>query len=140
MPSSQLADHKTYELYWTLRKPRQGVLPKRITRGVSFPRAWNEQRDDPGLLPQGSFSRATPYIQPSPRPCAFQPPCSPSGHGAYGLCAQFLDYLQHNWYGGPFRDIWNKWNKQSLRTTNVAKTFNRNMEAGDAMEGRTMVR
>ncbi|KAK6048343.1 hypothetical protein COOONC_14152 [Cooperia oncophora] len=47
------------------------------------------------------------------------------GHGAYGFCAQFLDYLQRNWYEGPFRDMCNKWNKKSLRTTNVAEAFNR---------------
>ncbi|KAK6038738.1 hypothetical protein COOONC_23756 [Cooperia oncophora] len=35
-------------------------------------------------------------------PARFQPPV-PRGHGAYGFCAQFLDYLQRNWYEGPFR-------------------------------------
>ncbi|KAK5971972.1 hypothetical protein GCK32_011858, partial [Trichostrongylus colubriformis] len=29
------------------------------------------------------------------------------------------------WYTGPFKDLWNKWDVEKLRTSNVAESFNR---------------
>ncbi|KAK5977257.1 hypothetical protein GCK32_009220 [Trichostrongylus colubriformis] len=44
---------------------------------------------------------------------------------AFSRCRSFLEYLRINWYAGPFKDLWNKWDVEELRTSNVAESFNR---------------
>ncbi|KIH55541.1 hypothetical protein ANCDUO_14300 [Ancylostoma duodenale] len=53
---------------------------------------------------------------------ALHRPSVPRSHHSYLRCEKFLAYLHKTWYNGPFKEIWNKWDKKELRTSNVAET------------------
>ncbi|VDM68584.1 unnamed protein product [Strongylus vulgaris] len=55
---------------------------------------------------------------------ALHRPTTPSGHEAYPMCCEFLQYMQSTWYERPFKDMWNKWGV-TARTTNAAEAFHR---------------
>ncbi|VDN21482.1 unnamed protein product [Cylicostephanus goldi] len=57
-------------------------------------------------------------------PALHGPPVPPT-HPAYRKCMSFLAYLHENWYAGPFKNIWYKWGKSELRTSNVAESYHR---------------
>ncbi|KAK5983316.1 hypothetical protein GCK32_022373 [Trichostrongylus colubriformis] len=57
-------------------------------------------------------------------PALWQPPVTQT-HAAYNWCRSFLEYLRTNWYAGPFNDLWNKWDVEELKTSNIAESFNR---------------
>ncbi|KAK6012324.1 hypothetical protein OSTOST_22530, partial [Ostertagia ostertagi] len=59
-------------------------------------------------------------------PALLRPPV-PRGHAAHLKCCMFLEYLRDNWYRGPFRNMWNKWNVLELRTTNIAESYHRQL-------------
>ncbi|KAK6047011.1 hypothetical protein COOONC_15484 [Cooperia oncophora] len=55
-------------------------------------------------------------------PGLWSPPV-PQDHVAYGACKDFLEYLHATWFDGPFEEMWNKWEKVDLRTTNIAEAY-----------------
>ncbi|CAJ0606663.1 unnamed protein product [Cylicocyclus nassatus] len=57
-------------------------------------------------------------------PALHGPPVPPT-HPAYHKCVSFLAYLRENWYAGPFKNIWYKWGKSELRTSNIAESYHR---------------
>ncbi|KAK6049163.1 hypothetical protein COOONC_13332 [Cooperia oncophora] len=104
-------------------------FPSASVEGCAFhlAQAWNRKRDALGLpegkrtlqLCTGSVVHLHTRI-----PALFRPPASLEP-GVYEKCAEFLVYLRNNWYEGPFRDLWQKWDKTHLRTTNAAEAFHR---------------
>ncbi|CAJ0607424.1 unnamed protein product [Cylicocyclus nassatus] len=41
------------------------------------------------------------------------------------LLASFFFYLKDKWYCGPFKSLWQKWDKRDLRTSNIAESYHR---------------
>ncbi|KAK6044590.1 hypothetical protein COOONC_17906 [Cooperia oncophora] len=117
-------------------------FPSASVEGCAFhlAQAWNRKRDALGLRPQvrgpSSCARVRswwatikgliflPKHLHTRVPALFRPPASLEP-GVYEKCAEFLVYLRNNWYEGPFRDLWQKWDITHLRTTNAAEAFHR---------------
>lgn len=51
----------------------------------------------------------------------------PNNHPALHACRSILNNLRETWLEGTFSGLWNKWNKKTLRTTNIAETFHSNL-------------
>lgn len=122
------------------------VFPGASVEGCAFhlARAWNRKRDELGLrkyLVGNQRSRRVKRWWATLKGIVFLPPNLyylvnalhnvpvPLIHTAYEKCRAFLSYLQDTWFTGPFKDIWNKWDKDILRTTNIAETFHSTLAA-----------
>lgn len=107
---------------------------------IHFARAWNRKRDELGLRKflKGRershrvrrwwrILKGVVFLQQHlyERVYALTEVPVSRHHPAYSGCLFFLDYLQETWFDGPFEGMWNRWELDALRTTNVAETFHR---------------
>ncbi|CAJ0606035.1 unnamed protein product [Cylicocyclus nassatus] len=59
---------------------------------------------------------------------ALEGPPVPRGHDAYRKCARFLRYLRNTWLSGMYKNLWCKWKKFEMRTTNLAEAFHSSLQ------------
>lgn len=121
-------------------KAAKRVFPGGTVEGCAFhlARSWNRKRDELGLrkfLKGNERSRRVRRWWNILKGIVFLPPHlhervlalteTPvrSHHPAYQGCRAFLEYLQVTWFDGPFAGMWNKWDKDILRTTNIAESY-----------------
>ncbi|CAJ0592446.1 unnamed protein product [Cylicocyclus nassatus] len=59
---------------------------------------------------------------------ALEGPPVPRRHDAYRKCARFLRYLRNTWLSGMYKNLWCKWKKFEMRTTNLAEAFHSSLQ------------
>ncbi|EYC28699.1 hypothetical protein Y032_0007g3367 [Ancylostoma ceylanicum] len=116
------------------------VFPDATVQGCAFhlAQAWNRRRDRVGLPPFINGARKSFEVEAwwetikgvvfLPRRLhrevrALRTPPVAAEHPAYRPCAEFLKYLEETWYTGMFADLWNKFDVEELRTTNLAEAY-----------------
>ncbi|KAK6022403.1 hypothetical protein OSTOST_11903 [Ostertagia ostertagi] len=116
------------------------VFPNADVQGCAFhlSRAWNREAYRLGLRKflRGEDSdqrvkkwwrtvKGLPFLPPHlyHRVSALSVIPVPSRHPCYRICRKFLKYLQRSWIRGPFKNLWNKFNKEVLRISDAAETY-----------------
>ncbi|KIH63421.1 hypothetical protein ANCDUO_06277 [Ancylostoma duodenale] len=82
--------------------------------------AWNRRRDRVRLSPSINGARKSIEVE-AVRALTTVPVARE--HLACGPCSEFLKYLEETWYTGIFADLWNKFEVEELKTTNLAEAY-----------------